>query len=82
MGLVMGRRAPPNLADPDRLSVDLGERPMRSQRETPGAMGGSHLLHRKEGVRHEGSVLKVREKLLEADLELARQAQDLCLSLF
>lgn len=55
---------------------------MRSQRETPGAMGGSHLLHRKEGVRHEGSVLKVREKLLEADLELARQAQDLCLSLF
>ena len=45
--------------------------------QTPGV--GPTAFTGRKGDHDEGSVLQVREELREADLELARQAQELCL---
>jgi hypothetical protein len=61
------------------LSIYLVEDPMWPERESPGTRDWPDRLHGKEGVRDEGVVLQIWERILETDRKAARQAQELCL---
>ena len=79
VSLVVGGLAFPNLACPYSLSIYLVEDPIGPERESPDTRNWPDRLPGKEGVRDEGVVLQIWEKILETDRKDARQAQELCL---